>query len=123
MMRLSQGERMPICKDPITKMVADKGYTGVRYPRADIRVGALVGRQKGRVLELGSVAGAFTSPTALPEPSAPSPAVDFEGKKSSSIDASLGIDVLEELLKVIGGGASLKAAYKGARTVTFQVTG
>jgi serralysin len=110
-----------VCKDPITRLVAQRGYTGVRYPRADIEAGSLVAKQNSQVMELGRAADAFDSAAAAPVASAPAPAADFEGKSSSALSASLALGVLDDLLRVIGGGASVKAAYNGASTVTFKV--
>jgi hypothetical protein len=111
------------CKDPLTNLVAARGFTGVRFPRADIKAGTLIAKQSRQVAELGNVAEAFDSTESPPVPATPAPASDFEGRSSDAVSASVGLGVLDDLLRVIGGGASVKAAYQGAGSIIFRVGG
>lgn len=112
---------MGICIDSSTKFLKKLGYNVVRLPRAGIAPLQLIGVQRGEALELGTLDKLIVSS------SAPSPTLkldesvsSIDGQRSSALSANIGLNVLGGIIGAMGGNLGIDAAYKGAKTITFQ---
>jgi len=114
---------MALCKDPISKELANRGYNLVKLPRVGIAPLDVLGRQGDSLEKLGSIAEVWTSSVTLPTVGMPAPAAGIEGERSSDLDVGIGLKLLANALAGLGGGISLpslNAAYKRAKKVQFK---
>lgn len=114
---------MGLCKDPVTKALNERGYNLVKLPRVGIEPMDVLGRERGSMEKLGSIAEVWTSTSDLPKVSAPASVAGISGEKSSDLDLGIGLKLLSNVLAGLGGGISLPSlsvAYKKAKKVQFQ---
>ncbi len=108
---------MPKCMDKTAKAMADQGYNLVKYPRADIDPLNVVADVGGRFEWLGPIDVIWKSAAAAPDPSQ-SEVPNFEYKRSDEYKGAFGVQILQGLIKSVGGSA--KASISRETTLTFQ---
>jgi hypothetical protein len=102
------------------------GYSVFRFPRASAQPLELMHREGKDLTRLGMLPdlvepGAVTSLEVRREAS---PGIDIEGKQTSRVNAAIGVSILGSFIGALGGGKlGIDAAFKKARTLTFQYTG
>lgn len=112
---------MGLCKDSSVDYLQRLGYNVVKHPREGIGPLDLVGRQGGGVENLGSLGDMLVSPP----PTAPAvetdlAAAEINGQQSSSLDLSIGVNLLGSLIGAMGGGnLGVTTGYTNARKITF----
>jgi hypothetical protein len=111
---------MALCTDKSLTYLNDLGYNVVRLPRKGLDPLDVLGRD-GRSLErLGRLDQLWRSRKPLPEIGAPQPAAYVNGQATSEMSASMGLRVLNGVLKAIGAELpELSFAYKQADTLQF----
>ena len=110
---------MAKCGDQSIGKLNSKGYNVVKLPRAGIEPMDILGKDKKATEWLGGLPAVWNTTVALP-PVSTAPALDISGQQSNSLDLSLGLKMLGNVLAAFGASTpSLDAAYKKARTLTF----
>lgn len=111
---------MALCTDKSLTYLNDLGYNVVRLPRKGLDPLDVLGRD-GRSLErLGRLDQLWISRQPVPQIGRPQPAAHINGQATSEMSMSMGLKVLNGVLKSIGvGSAELAFAYKSADTVQF----
>ena len=110
---------MAKCGDKSVGKLNSKGYNVVKLPRAGIEPMDILGKDKKATELLGSLAAVWNTTAAAPVTSTV-PALDISGQESNSLDLSIGLNMLGNVLKAFGASTpSLDAAYKKARTLQF----
>jgi len=114
---------MGACKDPALTYLNSDGYNVVRLPRVGIEPLDVLGRDGKSLEKLGSITEVWTSSVAPPQPGAPQPAANINGKKTQSLDLGIGLQLLSNALSGMGaalGLPSLQVSYQKARAVEFE---
>jgi hypothetical protein len=111
------------CSDPFVNSLKAFGYSMVRLPKADLApLQLLLGG--GRDLErLGDIATVLVASANLPAPriARDRPAASISGRRTGSLDASLGLSLLCGIVAAMGGSeVGLDQTYRSARTLTFE---
>lgn len=111
---------MPFCNDKAARELNDKGYSLVKYPRTNILPLDVVAGESSPLNWLGSLTvvwtGKETPPSAI-ESSAP----NFLDSRSNEIKGSLGIRILEGLLKNIGAAnADARGSISSTLSFTYE---
>lgn len=115
---------MGLCKDDAITYLNGLGYNVVRHPRAGVAPLQLLGRQQGEASILGSIERLFRAPSRpAPAVTRDQPGADIEGRRSSSLSAAIGLDLLGAFLGAVGGKLGVRAAFDRARTITFEFRG
>jgi hypothetical protein len=102
------------------------GFSLFRFPRASAQPLELMHRDGKDLTRLGMVpdlvmSGEIGPPEVRRDAS---PGIDIEGKETSKVNVAIGLSILGSFIGALGGGKlGLDAAFKSARTVTFQYTG
>ena len=111
---------MALCTDKSLTYLNDLGYNVVRLPRKGLDPLDVLGRD-GRSLErLGRLDQLWMSRRPLPQIGAPQPAALVNGQATSEMSTSMGLRVLNGVLKPIGAKLpELSFAYKQADTLQF----
>lgn len=111
---------MGICKDPATTYLQRLGFNVIRHPDAGLAPMKLVGRRAGETRLLGDLQQLIEeTEQRLPEWKKDIEAAEISGQSTSSLKASLGIQILGDLIGALGGNIGVKAAYEQAKRVTF----
>lgn len=111
---------MALCRDRSVDYLQKLGYNVVNHPREGIAPLHLIGRQGGNTSELGSLDGMLVAPVpTLPTPATDQAAADINGRQSSKLDVSLGVNVLGSLIGAMGGTLGVSTAYTTARKISF----
>lgn len=111
---------MALCADKSLNYLNDLGYNVVRLPRKGLDPLDVLGRDGRRLERLGRLDELWTSRMPLPEIGAPRPAVHINGQATSDMRASMGLRVLNGVLKTIGVDLpELSFAYHHADTLQF----
>jgi hypothetical protein len=109
--------------DASIAFLRDYGYCVFRFPRASAQPLELLHRDGKDLTRLGAVpdlvvAGAVTAPAVRRDTQ---PGIDIEGKKTSKVNAAIGLSILGSFISALGGGKlGLDLGFKRARTVTFE---
>src|SRR6266568_2079215 len=111
---------MALCTDKSLTYLNDLGYNVVRLPRKGLDPLDVLGRD-GRSLErLGRLDQLWMSRKPLPEIGVPQPAAHVNGRATSEMSTSMGLRVLNGVLKTIGADVpELSFAYKQADNLQF----
>jgi hypothetical protein len=110
---------MAKCGDKSVGKLNSKGYNVVKLPRAGIEPMDILGKDKRATEWLGALSAVWNTTVASPAV-ATSPALDISGQESNSLDLSIGLKMLGNVLAAFGASTpSLDAAYKKARTLQF----
>jgi hypothetical protein len=114
---------MAICKDPQLTYLNKQGYNVVRLPRTGIEPLDVLGKD-GKVIDrLGRLSQIWASTTPEPQPGAARSAANIDGKKSDSLDLSIGLKILSNILGGMGAAIpQLDFAYKDVKKVQFTFT-
>jgi len=111
---------MALCTDKSLTYLNDLGYNVVRLPRKGIDPLDVLGRDGKSVERLGRLDQLWTSRKPLPEIGAPQPAAYLNGQATSEMALSVGLRVLNGVLKAIGADLpELSFAYKQADSLQF----
>ncbi len=110
---------MAKCGDKSVGKLNSKGYNVVKLPRAGIEPMDILGKDNKATEWLGALASVWNTTVPLPTAST-APALDISGQESNSLDLSLGLKMLGNVLAAFGASTpSLDLAYKKARTLQF----
>jgi hypothetical protein len=108
------------CSDDATTFLKDLGYNVVRHPREGIRPLDLIGRQNDAVDYLGPLNLLVSKPHGpLPRIHPDAEGAKIQGKASSRLKFSLGVDVLGAVIGSFGGNLGAGGSFTNARTVQF----
>jgi hypothetical protein len=102
---------MPICKDRAAKELNDKGYSLVKYPRVNIVPLDVIAGDSSPLDWLGPLTQVWSGGS-NPPTSTENNAPNFNYQRSDEFKGSLGVKILQGLIKNIGGvnaGASISA--------------
>jgi hypothetical protein len=111
------------CSDNSIKILASLGYNVVRQPRANLAPLTLIGKQNGEFLQLGPITKLITNaPGAPPAITTGQPGAGIQGQSSSSLDLSIGANILGNLIGGMGGNLGINTSYTDARKITFNYT-
>lgn len=111
---------MAWCQDDATTFLKGIGYNVVRHPREGINPLDLIGRQNDSVDYLGPLNRLITNPPgALPTIHPDTEGVKIQGKTSSRLDFSLGLDILGAVIGSFGGNLGLSGSFTNARQIQF----
>lgn len=108
---------MPKCVDRTAKAMADQGYNLVKYPRADIDPLNVVADVGGRFEWLGPITDVWSSAVPVPTPNI-SAAPNFEYTQSNEYRGAFGLQILQGLLRNIGGSG--RTSVSKQTTLTFK---
>jgi hypothetical protein len=116
---------MPMSRpDQSIEFLKDQGYCVLRLPRADARpLQTLLREDKKDLVRLGelatiSIAGSNALPPLSVDNEAP---VEISGKESSSTKVEVGVNILGNIIKALGGNTlGITAAYSKAKSLTFK---
>jgi hypothetical protein len=113
---------LPKKKDPSITFLNKFGYNVIKLPRTGIEPMDAIGRDK-TTQWLGPLSKVWTSTGPDPLPGPPHPAAAVNGQRTDSLDISLGLSVLANVLAAFGATVpSLNLAYKSAHSVQFAYT-
>ena len=109
--------------DPFLNLLKDIGFLPLRLPRADVQPLQLLNTDGKKFSLLGDLTDAMSAGTAK----LPAITVDIktagqiQGTRSSTVKASLGIDILGNILGALTGTKlDVSAGFKDASTLTFE---
>jgi hypothetical protein len=109
--------------DPFLNLLKDIGFLPLRLPRADVQPLQLLNLDGNKFSLLGDLeeamnAGAAKLPAIKKDIAT---AGQIEGTRSSTVKASLGLDILGNILGALTGTKlDVSAAFKNASTLTFE---
>jgi hypothetical protein len=110
--------------DESIQFLKDRGYCVFRVPRADARpLQTLLLAEKKDLVRLGelatiSIPGSNPLPPLSVDNEAP---VEISGKESSSTKIEVGVNILGNIIKALGGNTlGITAAYSNAKSLTFK---
>lgn len=116
---------MAKCGDKSVQTLNNKGYNVVKLPRAGIEPMDILGKDSRATEWLGPLADVWNTAVAAP-PVTTGPSLDISGQQTNSLDLSLGLKMLGNVLAAFGASTpSLDGAYKRAKSLQFtygQVT-
>src|SRR5262245_36433477 len=109
------------CKDPKLTYLNSLGYNVVRLPREGIEPLDVLGRENGAIEDLGPLSLVWTTTEALPPIAGPKVIPNVNGEKSELLDFSVGIKILEGILKGMGAALPmLSGAFQQAKKIQLQ---
>ena len=110
-----------MCTDQSLTFLNGLGYNVVRHPREGLDPLDLLGKDKQGLRRLGTLSELWIGEGAkLPEVRKDLSATGISGQRSSKFDISLGVSLLERLIRGMGGEeAKLDASYGSASTLEF----
>jgi hypothetical protein len=109
------------CKDPKLTYLNSLGYNVVRLPREGIEPLDVLGRENGNIDDLGPLSLVWTTTDALPPIAGPKVIPNVNGEKSEQLDLSVGIKILEGILKGMGAALPmLSGAFQQAKKIQLQ---
>jgi hypothetical protein len=109
------------CKDPKLTYLNSLGYNVVRLPREGIDPLDVLGRENGSIDNLGPLDLVWTTTGAPPKIAGPQVVPNVNGEKSEQLDFSVGIKILEGILKGMGATLPmLSGAFKQAKKIQLQ---
>lgn len=110
---------MGICTDKSINHLKSLGLNVVLHPREGIVPLALLGEFKKERGLIGTL-DQLVEPTTAPLPAVTTAvAANIEGKSTSRLPISVGLNILGNVIGALGGNLGVKAAYEGARTIEF----
>jgi hypothetical protein len=110
------------CQDERITYLRRYGYNVVTLPRAGIRpLTVAFLHEKRRLTELGYLPEIWTSTTPAPSPIPAEDVANLDGQSTDALKASVGIDVLSNLVRALGADPiGVKAQYDRARSLQFH---
>lgn len=111
------------CVDPSLTLLAKYGYNVVRLPRSGIEPLDVFGRDRNGIELLGQLPSIWVTSATAPVVKGGNVAAEIKTVSTSSLKASIGLRVLEDMLS--GFGATIPkvdSAYTGKRSLTFSVS-
>jgi len=112
-----------LCKDDSVTYLTHLGYNTVKFPRASIVPLLVISGQRTALEALGPLSDFVTGATYTPQVICDEPAPDITGKKTNKLELSVGLDLLNRLLSVMGAASGkIDASYQNARSIqlTFK---
>jgi hypothetical protein len=110
--------------DPVMQMFKKENFLPLLVPRQDILPLQLVGMSGKDLSPLGEVSTALVAPAGVSLPPIVSDiatAASMEGKASSQVKLSVGLEILGNILNALAGSKmDVSAAYEKATSVTFK---
>lgn len=110
---------MPLCKDRAAQELNDKGYCLVRYPRADIAPLDVIAGENSPLQWLGPLAQVWTSDSEAPA-ATQSGVPNFTFQRSGEFKGSIGVKILQGLIRNVGGDAEGKVTVASTLSFTFE---
>lgn len=110
---------MPLCKDRSAKELNEKGYSLVRYPRSDISPLDVIAGEQSPLQWLGPLSQVWTGKQEVPV-ATESNVPNFTYQRSDEIKGSLGVRVLQGLIKNLGGDAGASVTVSSKLSFTFE---
>ncbi|HVP54334.1 MAG TPA: hypothetical protein VMU45_05000 [Candidatus Eisenbacteria bacterium] len=109
--------------DPLLNLLKDIGFLPLRLPRADVQPLQLLNLDGKKFSLLGDLDEAMNAGTATLPPIKKDIATagQIQGTRSSTVKASLGVDILGNILGALTGTKlDVSAAFQKAATLTFE---
>jgi hypothetical protein len=111
---------MPLCKDRAAKELSDKGYSLVKYPRVNIAPLDVVAGDTSPLDWLGPLTQVWSGGSNPPTP-AQNTAPNFNYQRSDEFKGSLGVKILQGLIKNIGGAdAAVTISSNSSLSFTYD---
>jgi hypothetical protein len=110
---------MPLCKDRAAKALGDNGYSLVKYPRPNIAPCDVLAGSDSPLDWLGALSTIWTTQSAAPTP-ADGQVPDFSYKRSDEIKGSIGVKILQGLIKGIGGNVNANLQISSSLSFTYE---
>lgn len=110
---------MPTCRDSATAELSKRGYNLIRYPRPGIAPLDIVAGERSPLQWLGPITDVWTGKLAPPtytESNAPS----FGAQRSGSFRGSLGVKILQGLLRNIGGDVASDLSVSSSLSFAYE---
>lgn len=97
------------------------GYGTIRLPRAGIKPLQMLTKSGGKLTPIGPISGTFQAGAApLPVPRRDR-VTNLSGSEARDVRADIGVDILGTVIGALSGSAlGVKAAYRSARSVSFE---
>lgn len=93
----------------------------VRLPRTGIEPLDILGRSGNQVVDLGSIKTVWDSKKVLPNNPIENTAANISGKRTSRLDVSLGLSILDDIFNGMGVSfPKIKEAYQKASFIEFM---
>ncbi|MEL6463569.1 MAG: hypothetical protein AAFQ58_01270 [Pseudomonadota bacterium] len=109
--------------DRSVRYLSDMGYNVVRHPSAGLEPLHVFGELRGEFANVGKLDDLVEDATeTLPVPVKNVEAADINGKQTSKLPLSIGIDLLSAVMTGLGGNVKVAAEFEAARTLQFQFT-
>ncbi len=112
-------------KTELDQMVFESGFSPIRFWRSTLKpLSLLEGKQNEKPRDIASEFGDMFDLIMLPPPPPPGRALDFMRKQEVAGGGRVGVNLLANLLGVVGGKIGAEAAAKGAKQIllTFHET-
>jgi len=110
-----------ICPDALIKSMREKGYNIIRIPSSGHHPLDLVGRMNGATDTIASLSDLRSSSNPqLPHIESNISAVDIGNTRSSSVKFGIGIEILQIVLKALGGALGVEFGFTDARKMQFE---
>jgi hypothetical protein len=112
------------CSDPLLNLLQPLGYCVVRLPRADLRPLELLSARRRDLDRLGELTTVLNvdDVSLVPQIAYDRPVANISGKRTGSLSMGLGLGLLGNIVAAMGGSpTSLEAAYRGARSISFEL--
>jgi hypothetical protein len=110
---------MGICTDKSVEHLKSLNLNTILQPQEDIVPLQLLGEYKGARGIIGTLDQLVEQPGGTLPQVTPSAAANINGRKSSRLPLSLGLNVLGNVLGAMGGNIGVAASYASARNVEF----
>ncbi|MDY0748996.1 hypothetical protein SNE35_31145 [Paucibacter sp. R3-3] len=117
----SSAEPVMFCKDPAIAFLKDIGYSVIRLPRRDFTPLLMLAGENKALEALGTLDGVLVGEKLAPAIVADEPVADISGQRTSELSLGIGLNILGNIIGAMGGSKlALDAAYKSARSVSFE---
>lgn len=112
---------MGFCIDKSTRFLRRLGYNVVRHPGEGLAPLDLIGWENKSPLHLGTLDQLMVSATEpLPQTGPPLSGANIDGKTTSKLPLSIGLDVFGAVIGAMGGNLGVKASYEASQTIEFS---
>ena len=110
---------MPLCQDRAAKELNEKGYSLVKYPRANIAPLDLIAGERSPLEWLGPINQVWKGKLPVPD-AAEALAPNFTVQRSDEFKGSIGVRILQGLVRNIGGNVATSASVSSSMSFTYE---
>jgi len=112
---------MGFCVDRSVRFLRNMGYNVVRHPSAGLNPLDVFGYRNGQMARVGRIDDLLEDAAEpMPDVIDDIPAADINGKQTSKLPLTIGMDLLGAVMTGLGGNVGVTGKYEAASTLQFQ---